>query len=107
MNFSTIFWISSPNAIIRQKLTKVHIKRTKGQDFPLNFEVCWIFQLSFYDLIRFSNFHITNLLKFQIVNVGFTLKNPNFDLLKHVGNVNNLKFNRKNLTWFFHIGLAF
>jgi hypothetical protein len=36
-----------------------------------------------------------------------TLKNHNFDLLKHIANANNPKFNWKNQTWFFHIGLAF
>jgi hypothetical protein len=39
-NHATIFVIHALNDIGIQRLTKAHNKRTKGQDFTTNFEVC-------------------------------------------------------------------
>jgi hypothetical protein len=42
-NFSTIFLIRALDIAIIQKLSKVHSKNTKGQDFATNFKITWSF----------------------------------------------------------------
>jgi hypothetical protein len=40
INYVTIFVILAPNATVVKSLTEIHNKRTEGQDFATNFEVC-------------------------------------------------------------------